>query len=154
VHAYPAPGSCPAIPSPSGCRHFVACSLAAQFLLERMRCGVSLGPALPLCRSSRSWQGPVLTCLCLLPELVMWCPQQNPMTDRVYTFIKSPEQLRRLGARGGRAYSRNQRARRARLALPHPAVPARAPLYATAAESIAVLDACFPWLRGAEKRLS
>jgi hypothetical protein len=76
------------------------------------------------------------------------------MTDRLYTFNTSPEQLRRLGARGGRTYARNQRARRALLSTPPEAVPPRATPPATAAESIAVLDARFPWLRGAEKRLS
>jgi hypothetical protein len=66
-------------------------------------------------------------------------------------FNKTPQQLRRLGARGGRAHARNQRARRALLAaLPQP-VPSRAT--ETAAEAIAVLDTQFPWLRGAEKRV-
>ena len=77
----------------------------------------------------------------------------NTRSDRLYTFGTSPEQLRRLGARGGRAYSRNQRARRALLATPPEAVPPRAVSPATTAESIAILDARFPWLRGAEKRL-
>jgi hypothetical protein len=76
---------------------------------------------------------------------------QDTMTDRLYTFNISPEQLRRLGARGGRAYGRNQRARRALFRTPPEAVPPRAAPPATAAESIAVLDARFPWLRGAEK---
>jgi hypothetical protein len=66
-------------------------------------------------------------------------------------FNKSPEQLRRLGARGGKAYGRNQRVRRAQMPTPPaagalPAAPAE-----TAAEAIAVLDTQFPWLRGAEK---
>jgi hypothetical protein len=69
-------------------------------------------------------------------------------------FNKTPQQLRCLGARGGRAHARNQRARRALLsALPQP-VPSRATPAETAAEAIAVLDAQFPWLRGAEKRVS
>jgi hypothetical protein len=79
----------------------------------------------------------------------------DTMTDHFYLFInKSPEQLRRLGARGGRAFGRNQRARRALLATLREVVPLRAVLPATTAESIAILDARFPWLRGAEKRLS
>jgi hypothetical protein len=82
----------------------------------------------------------------------MWCPQ-DIMADHLYTFNTSPEQLRRLGARGGRAYGRNQRARRALLATPPEAVPPCAAPPATAAESIAALDARFPWLRAAEKRL-
>jgi len=69
-------------------------------------------------------------------------------------FNKTLEQLRRLGARGGRAHARNQRARRALLtALPQPVPPPAAPAE-TAAEAIAVLDAQLPWLRGAEKRVS
>lgn len=76
------------------------------------------------------------------------------MTSYPYIlFNKSPEQLRLLGARGGRAYGRNQRrARRVLLATPPPAVPPPAVSTATTAESIVVLDARFPWLRGAEKR--
>ena len=69
-------------------------------------------------------------------------------------FNKSPEQLRLLGARGGRAYGRNLRARRARLVTLAEAVPARAASEPATAESIVVLDALFPWLRGAERRLS
>lgn len=69
-------------------------------------------------------------------------------------FNKTPEQLRRLGARGGKAHARNQRVRRALLAtLPQPVLlPLAAP--ETAAEAIAVLDAQFPWLREVEKRTS
>jgi hypothetical protein len=68
-------------------------------------------------------------------------------------FNKSPLQLRLLGARGGRAFGRNQRARRALLPAPAAAVPLRAAPRQTTAESIAVLDARFPWLRWAEKPL-
>jgi len=69
-------------------------------------------------------------------------------------FNKSPQQLRLVGARGGRAYGRSQRARRALGATPPPAVPPCAASPATTAESIIVLDARFPWLRGAEKQRS
>jgi hypothetical protein len=80
------------------------------------------------------------------------------MTNYPYVlFNKSPLQLRDIGARGGRAYGRNQRARRALLsrmpALPPP-VPLRAMPEPTAAEAVAMLDAQFPWLRAAEKRSS
>ena len=69
-------------------------------------------------------------------------------------FNKSPMQLRLMGARGGRAFGRNQRARRALISPPKAVpVPLRAALRPTA-EAIAVLDAQFPWLRGAEKRHS
>ena len=73
------------------------------------------------------------------------------MTDHLYTFHKSPQQLRRQGARGGRTYGRNERARRALLATPTKAVPPPTPRLTTTAESIALLDARFPWLRAAEK---
>ena len=68
-------------------------------------------------------------------------------------FNKTPEQLRRVGARGGKAYARNQRARRALLATV--IQPLQPPVAAvkTAAETIALLDQQFPWLRGEEKRV-
>jgi len=77
------------------------------------------------------------------------------MTNHPYLlFNQSPEQLRRIGARGGKAQARNRRARqRAQAQLP-PRTPAGiAPLTQTAAQACRVLDAQFPWLRGAEKRL-
>jgi hypothetical protein len=67
-------------------------------------------------------------------------------------FHKTPQQLRLIGARGGRAFGRNERARRALLPAPAPTVPPAAPGRQTTAEDIAMLDARFPWLRGAEKR--
>jgi hypothetical protein len=69
-------------------------------------------------------------------------------------FNKTPSQLRLLGARGGRAYGRNQRARRA-LLPPSPAVP-RLPVAKgeSTAQAVAALDVRFPWLRYAEKRHS
>src|SRR5450432_1569492 len=84
----------------------------------------------------------------------MWCPEDT-MTNYPYIlFNKSPEQLRRLGARGGRAYGRNQRLSRAQMPAPPAAGALPAAAGETAAEAIAVLDAQFPWLRGAEKRFS
>jgi hypothetical protein len=64
------------------------------------------------------------------------------MTNYPYVlFNKSPLQLRLIGARGGRAFGRNQRLRRALLpTAPPAAVPRRAPLLPTAAEAIALLD--------------
>ena len=63
-------------------------------------------------------------------------------------FNQSPEQLRRIGARGGRAYGRN---RRARLSAPQARrpqlLPPLAPPVTTVARAIATLDAQFPWLR-------
>ena len=77
------------------------------------------------------------------------------MTNYPYIlFNKSPLQLRLIGARGGRAFGRNQRLRRARLpTTPPDAVPRSAPLLPTTAEAIALLDAQFPWLRAAERRV-
>jgi len=69
-------------------------------------------------------------------------------------FNKTPQQLRLIGARGGKAFGRNERARRALLAAPAPTVPPPVPPCQTTAADIAVLDARFPWLRGAEKRQS
>ena len=75
------------------------------------------------------------------------------MTEYPYIlFNKSPEQLRRLGAWGGRTYGRNQRARRALVATQAQALPPRAAQHETAAEAIRALDAQFPWLSGAEKQ--
>ena len=68
-------------------------------------------------------------------------------------FNQSPEQLRRIGARGGKARARNRRARlQAQTQVrPHRGaiLPAQTP---TTAQAIAVLDAQFPWLCGAEQR--
>ena len=69
-------------------------------------------------------------------------------------FNKTPDQLRLLGARGGKAYGRNQRARRALAPLQpeliaRPAVPQE-----TTPAAIAILDAQFPWLRGVENRVA
>ncbi|HEY6250500.1 MAG TPA: hypothetical protein VI685_11110 [Candidatus Angelobacter sp.] len=70
-------------------------------------------------------------------------------------FNQSPEQLRRIGSRGGKAQGRNRRARlqAQTQAQPHPE-PLLPPLAQTAAQAIAVLDAQFPWLYGAEKRMA
>jgi hypothetical protein len=67
-------------------------------------------------------------------------------------FNKSLLQCRSLGARGGRAYGRNLRARRALLVMPPAAVPPCAAPLETTAEALAALDTQFPWLRSAEKR--
>jgi hypothetical protein len=77
------------------------------------------------------------------------------MTNYPYIlFNKSPLQLRLIGARGGRAFGRNQRARRARLTALPEAVSTRAAFSETTATAIAVLDEQFPWLCRAEKRRS
>jgi hypothetical protein len=66
-------------------------------------------------------------------------------------FNKTPEQLRRLGARGGKISGRNRRARRALTPTPPPPSPAAGAGETTEA-AITTLDAQFPWLRSAEKR--
>ena len=78
------------------------------------------------------------------------------MTHHPYIlFNQSPEELRRIGARGGRAYGRNQRVRRqAQLHKPLEAIQWPVPHVETIAEAIAALDAQFAWLRGGEKRIS
>jgi hypothetical protein len=76
------------------------------------------------------------------------------MTNYPYIlFNKSPLQLRLIGARGGRAFGRNQRVRRALISPPPAAIPQRVPRETTA-EALAVLDTQFPWLRCAERRIS
>jgi hypothetical protein len=75
------------------------------------------------------------------------------MADPSYIlFNKSLLQCRSLGARGGRTYGRNLRARRALPATPPTAVSPHAAPSETTAEALAVLDTQFPWLRSAEKR--
>src|SRR5229473_2245076 len=84
-----------------------------------------------------------------------WGVRKTTMTNYPYIlFNKSPEQLRRLGARGGRAYGYHQRARRPRRPTSLPTAPIPVAPRETTAQAIAVLDAQFPWLRGAEKRRS
>ena len=88
-----------------------------------------------------------LTCLVSPPER-MWCPDDNMADYSHILFHKTPSQLRLLGARGGKAYGRNQRARRARLTTSPAAIPVRVAPQETTARAIAVLDARFPWLAG------
>ena len=72
-----------------------------------------------------------------------------------YQFFQTPEQVRRIGGRGGQATARNRRERRDGPS-PGPAAAetetsAALPSETTAA-AIALLDTQFPWLRGAEAR--
>ena len=77
------------------------------------------------------------------------------MTNYPYIlFNQTPEDLRRIGARGGRAYGRNCRDRRAQGSRPLEAVARPVPQRETIAEAIAALDAQFGWLRGAGDRTS
>jgi len=76
------------------------------------------------------------------------------MTNSYAVYRQTPQQLRRAGARGGRATARN---RRIRLSAPGPSPEETegAPTShgETTAAAIAILDAKFPWLRAVEKRL-
>ena len=66
-----------------------------------------------------------------------------------YLFNKKPEDMRRIGALGGRARARNLRLRKARQASitrEH-----SRPNEETAAEAIRRIDALCPWLVGAER---
>ena len=74
------------------------------------------------------------------------------MTHIPFLFNQTIEQMRRIGARGGRTHARNWRARqRAAGAAPRETdVPVVPPLETTT-QAVAVLDAQFAWLRGAEK---
>jgi len=75
------------------------------------------------------------------------------MTTFPYLFFnQTPERLRRIGARGGKARARNRRSQAPSLELAQPT--AAPPPAQTAAQAIAALDAQFPWLCGAERRQS
>jgi hypothetical protein len=111
-------------------------------------------PAAPAFSSYLSGRQAMVALLLFLTRANECGVRRDTMVEHFYTFDRSPEQLRRQGARGGRAYGRNQRARRALGATLPRAILPRARLSTTTAESIAVLDAHFPWLRGAEKRVA
>ncbi len=64
-------------------------------------------------------------------------------------FNKRPEDMRRVGALGGRARARNLRLRKAgHKPVTH---PLNEPQNETAAEAIRRIDALCPWLVGAER---
>jgi hypothetical protein len=67
-------------------------------------------------------------------------------------YRQSPQQLRRAGARGGKATARNRRMREA-VTAPAPLTKAASLIshQETTATAIATLDSQFPWLRGAER---
>jgi hypothetical protein len=79
---------------------------------------------------------------------------KEPMTNYPYIlFNQSPDQLRRIGARGGKARGLNWRARlQTQVQARPPIVAPIDQLLETAAEAIAALDSQFPWLCAAEKR--
>src|ERR1700694_1121283 len=72
-----------------------------------------------------------------------------------YQFIQPFDQARRAGARGGKATARNRRERLDGVTaeVPEPEIGSAVQLQIeTTAAAIALLDAQYPWLRGAEKR--
>ena len=73
------------------------------------------------------------------------------MTYIPILFDKSLDDLRRIGARGGRAYARNCRAHR-KAQQTTPAPTSVSVVEETTAQAMATLDAQFFWLRGAERR--
>ena len=73
------------------------------------------------------------------------------MTHIPYLFNQTIEQMRRIGARGGKTHARNWRARqRAAGAGPRETTIPDTPPQETTTQAMAVLDAQFAWLRGAE----
>ena len=73
------------------------------------------------------------------------------MTHIPYLFNQTIEQMRRIGARGGRTHARNWRARQlATGAGPWKTTIPDTPPQETTTQAMAVLDAQFAWLRGAE----
>jgi len=75
----------------------------------------------------------------------------TPDHDRPY-FNQSIAACRRAGGIGGRRCARNRRLRQA--SQPHATRENVEVRLETAAQAIALLDAQFPWLRGAERRTS
>jgi len=68
-------------------------------------------------------------------------------------FRQTAESFRRIGARGGRAYGRNRRARqKLQLSVALPVLPCMPPTEESTAQAIRTLDERFPWLRGVERR--
>ena len=73
------------------------------------------------------------------------------MTHIPYLFNQTIEQMRRIGARGGKTHARNWRARqRAAGAGARETIIPDTPPQETTTQAMAVLDAQFAWLRGAE----
>jgi hypothetical protein len=73
------------------------------------------------------------------------------MTHIPFLFNQTIEQMRRIGARGGKTHARNWRARQRAAGAGPRATPMPAAPRETTTQAMAVLDAQFAWLRGAEK---
>jgi hypothetical protein len=81
--------------------------------------------------------------------------QGEAMTHIPYLFNQTIEDMRRIGARGGRTHARNWRARQLAAVAGQRETPIPdTPPQETTAQAMAVLDAQFAWLRGAEKPVS
>src|ERR1700680_2737846 len=82
----------------------------------------------------------------------LWCKETMPH-DVYYQFIQTLEQARRVGARGGKATARKRREclDGAAAEVGEPQAEA-GPVHRETA--MALLDAQYPWLRGAEERFS
>ena len=94
-------------------------------------------------------------CLSPLNTGSLEVPKETLLTQIPYLFNQTIDDMRRIGARGGRARARNWRARqRAAGAAPREFPMAAAPVPETTMQAMAVLDAQFAWLRGAEKPAS
>ena len=77
------------------------------------------------------------------------------MTHIPFLFNQSIEQMRRIGARGGRTHARNWRARQvAAMSRPREVATPDTPPQETTQQAMAILDAQFAWLRGAENPVS
>ena len=78
--------------------------------------------------------------------------------DVYYQFFQTPQQKRRVSARGGKATARHRRERQDgavdATSEPQSSEAEPQPDLETTAAAIALLDAQYPWLRGAEKRLN
>jgi hypothetical protein len=75
------------------------------------------------------------------------------MTPYPILFNQTPDQLRRIGARGGRAQGRNWRTRKRTLTTARlTSVLSLRPTVETTAQAIVSLDDQFPWLYQAERR--
>ena len=70
--------------------------------------------------------------------------------EDAYLFNKKPDDMRRVGALGGRARARNLRLRKA-CQVPACRSISR-PRVETTADAIRCMDALFPWLLGVERR--
>jgi hypothetical protein len=69
------------------------------------------------------------------------------MTHIPFLFNQSIEQMRRIGARGGRTHARNWRARQVAAMSRQRELPTTDTPQETTQQAMAILDAQFAWLR-------